>query len=106
MSSAEDSLKHECMLDLRWSVTKMIQSYESDPKLAYIHGFDAAIALLRARARLSNSAIGEGTEELAAKLAAETANTFRSMLDEKERLLCSRQQTLRLTGLESEERKL
>lgn len=106
MFSTEDSLKHEYMLNQRWAVTKMIQSYGSDPKLAYIHGFDAAIALLCAKAKLSNPAIREGIEELAAKMAEETANTLRSMLDEKERVLQSEPRSRRLTNLESDERKL
>jgi hypothetical protein len=87
MFSKEDSLKHEYILNQRWAVTKMVQSYESDPKLAYIHGFDAAIALLCAKAKLSNPAISDGMKELADKMAEETASTLRSMLEQKERML-------------------
>jgi hypothetical protein len=89
MFSKDDSLQHEYMLNLRWAVTKMIQSYESDPHLAYIHGFDAAIALLCAKAKLSNPEISQGMKELADKMAEETAYTLRSMQEQKERLLQS-----------------
>ena len=73
----------EYMLNQGWAVRKMIQSYESDPKLAYIHGFDAGINLLCAKAKLSNPAIAKGIRELADKMAEETAKTLRTMLGEE-----------------------
>lgn len=82
MCCTEDFLKHEYMLNQRWTVTKMIQSYESDPRLAYIHGFDAGIGLLYAKAKLANPAIAEGIRELADGIAEETAKTMRSMAGE------------------------
>lgn len=106
MFSTEDSLDHEYMLSYRWAVTKMLRSYESDGRLAYIHGFDAGIDLLCARARISNPAIAEGMMELAAILATETAKTLRSMLSEKERLLQSQPRSRRMTDMENDERKL
>lgn len=106
MSSQEDSLKYEYALNQRWTVRKMIQCYESDSRLGYIHGFDAGIDLLCARVRLSNPAIAEGIEELAAKMAEETAKTLRSMLGEKEQLLESHPRSRRLTDLVDDQRKL
>jgi hypothetical protein len=73
----------EYMLNQGWAVRKMIQSYESDPKLAYIHGFDAGIDLLCAKAKLSNPAIAKGIRELADKMAEETAKTLRTVLGEE-----------------------
>jgi hypothetical protein len=73
----------EYMLNQGWAVRKMIQSYESDPKLAYIHGFDAGINLLCAKAKLSNPAIAKHIRELADKMAEETAKTLRTMLGEE-----------------------
>ena len=106
MFSKEDSLEFEYMLSQRWTVTKMIQSYESDPKLAYIHGFDTAIALLCAKAKVSNPRISEGLKELADKMAEETAATLRSMLEQKERSLESQPRSLCSSNLESCEHKL
>jgi hypothetical protein len=106
MFSKDDSLEHEYMLNLRWTVTKMIQSYESDPQLAYIHGFDAAIALLGAKAKLSNPEISQGMKELADKMAEETAYTLRSMQEQKERLLQSQPRSRCVSNLESDGHKL
>jgi hypothetical protein len=86
MFSKEDPLKVEYLLNQKWAVTRMIQSYESDEKLAYIHGFDAGIDLLCAKAKLSNPAMAENVRELARKMAEETAETLRSLLNEKERI--------------------
>ncbi len=83
MCRTEDSLKQDYALNQRWTVTKMIQSYESDPGLAYIHGFDAGINLLCAKAKLSNPAIAKGIRELADKMAEETAKTLRTVLGEE-----------------------
>jgi len=86
MFNKEDLLKIEYLLNQKWAVTRMIQSYESDEKLAYIHGFDAGIDLLCAKANLSNPAIAENVKELAGKMAEETAETLRSILDKKQQL--------------------
>jgi hypothetical protein len=86
MFNKEDLLKIEYLLNQKWAVTRMIQSYESDEKLAYIHGFDAGIDLLCAKAKLSNPAIAENVKELAGKMAEETAETLRSILDKKQQL--------------------
>ena len=86
MFSKEDPLKVEYLLNQKWAVTRMIQSYESDEKLAYVHGFDAGIDLLCAKAKLSNPAMAENVRELARKMAEETAETLRSLLSEKERI--------------------
>ncbi len=83
MFSKEDLLKCEYLLNQKWAVTRMIQSYESDEKLAYIHGFDAGVDLLCAKARLSHPAIAENVRELAGKMAEETAETLRAMKDKK-----------------------
>lgn len=83
MFSKEDLVKFEYLLNQKWAVTRMIQSYESDEKLAYIHGFDAGIDLLCVKAKLSNPAIAENVRELAGKMAEETAETLRSMKDKK-----------------------
>ncbi|HKN75853.1 MAG TPA: hypothetical protein VJW94_11795 [Candidatus Acidoferrum sp.] len=83
MFSKEDLLKLEYLLNQKWAVTRMVQSYESDEKLAYIHGFDAGIDLLCAKAKLSNPAIAESVKELAGKMAEETAETLRSLIDKK-----------------------
>ena len=83
MLSKEDLLKCEYLLNQKWAVTRMIQSYESDEKLAYIHGFDAGIDLLCAKARLSHPAIAENVRELAGKMAEETAATLRSLTQKK-----------------------
>jgi hypothetical protein len=88
MLSKEDLLKCEYLLNQKWAVTRMIQSYESDEKLAYIHGFDAGIDLLCAKAKLSHPAIAENVKELAGKMAEETAATLR-LLTEKKRLITS-----------------
>jgi hypothetical protein len=94
MLSKEDLLKCEYLLDQKWAVTRMIQSYESDEKLAYIHGFDAGIDLLCAKAKLSHPAIAENVKELAGKMAEETAATLRS-LTEKKKLITSRTDFIR-----------
>ena len=83
MLSKEDLLRCEYLLNQKWAVTRMIQSYESDEKLAYIHGFDAGIDLLCAKARLSHPAIAENVKELPGKLAEETAATLRSLTEQK-----------------------
>ena len=83
MFSEQDLLKIEYVLNQKWAVTRMIESYESDEKLAYIHGFDAGIDMLCAKAKLSNPAIAENLRELASKMAEETAETLRSLLDKK-----------------------
>jgi hypothetical protein len=87
MFNKQDSLKHEYALNQRWAVTRMIQSYESDEKLAYIHGFDAGIDLLCAKAEFSNPAIAEGVRELARGMAEETAKTLRSLIGEKKEII-------------------
>ena len=89
MSRTDDFLKQDYALNQRWTVMKMIQSYESDPGLAYIHGFDAGIDLLCAKAKLSNPAIAQGVRELADKMAEETAKTLRSILCEKRAMVVS-----------------
>lgn len=89
MSSAEDVLKHEYAINQQWAVMKMIQSTESDPTLAYIHGFDAGIDLPCAKAKLSSPAIAEDIRKLADKLAEETAETMGSMLGENKAALIS-----------------
>jgi hypothetical protein len=58
----------------------MIQSYNSDDKLAYIHGFDAGIDLLCAKAKVSDPAIAQSVRQLADKMAEETAASLRSSL--------------------------
>jgi|HubBroStandDraft_6_1064221.scaffolds.fasta_scaffold47393_7 hypothetical protein len=83
MSRTEDFQKHEYMLNQRWALAKVIQSAESDPKRAYIHGFDAGIDLLCAKIKLSNPAMAEAVREVADKMAEETAKTLRSMAGEK-----------------------
>jgi hypothetical protein len=88
MLSKEDLLRCEYLLNQKWAVTRMIQSYESDEKLAYIHGFDAGIDLLCAKAKLSYPAIADNVKELAGKMAEETAATLRS-LTQKRRLISS-----------------
>src|SRR5208282_424375 len=88
MFSKEDLLKLEYLLNQKWAVTRMIQSYESDEKLAYLHDFDAGIDLLCAKAKLSHPAIAENVKELAGKMAKETAATLRS-LTEKKKLITS-----------------
>lgn len=89
MFRTEEFLKHEYMFNQRWAVRKMIQSYESDSKLAYIHGFDAGIDLLCAKAKVSNPAIAAAIRELADKMAEETAKTLRSMLGEEKAMVMS-----------------
>jgi hypothetical protein len=83
MLSREDLLKCEYLLNQKWALTRMIQSYESDEKLAYIDGFDAGIDLLCAKARLSHPAIAENVRELAGKMAEETAATLRVLTGQK-----------------------
>ena len=83
MFTKEDSLRYEYLLNHKWAVTRMIQSYDSDKKLAYIHGFDAGMELLCAKARLANPEIAESVKELAGKIAEETAETLRSLTDKK-----------------------
>jgi hypothetical protein len=89
MSSPEDPLKHEYMLNQKWAVTRMIQSYDSDDKLAYIHGFDAGIDLLCAKAKLSDPVLAQGIRELADKMAEETADTLRSLMREHRQMILS-----------------
>lgn len=67
MFSKEELLKFEYLLNQKWAVTRMVQSYDSDDKMAYIHGFDAGIDLLCSKAKLSNPAIAESVRELAGK---------------------------------------
>jgi hypothetical protein len=83
MSTPDDVLKHEYRLNQKWAVTRMIQSYDSDNKLAYIHGFDAGIDLLCSKAKVSNPAIAQGIRELADKMAEETAETLRALMHDK-----------------------
>jgi hypothetical protein len=83
MFTKEDSLRYEYVLNHKWAVTRMIQSYDSDKKLAYIHGFDAGMELLCAKARLSNPEIAESVKELAGKIAEETAEALRSLTDKE-----------------------
>jgi hypothetical protein len=83
MFTKEDSLKYEYLLNHKWAVTRMVQSYDSDKKLAYIHGFDAGMELLCAKARLSHPEIAESVKELAGKIAEETAETLRSLTSKK-----------------------
>ena len=106
MFGGEDLLKTEYMLSQRWAVTKMMQSYESDRRLAYVHGFDAGIDLLCAKAKLSVPFLAEGIVELAAKMAEETAMTLRSMLGKKEPLLQPLPGIRRMTDLETDESQL
>jgi hypothetical protein len=89
MFTKEDSLRHDYLLNHKWAVTRMAQSYDSDKKLAYIHGFDAGMELLCAKARLSHPEIAESVKELAGKIAEETAETLRS-LAEKKKVLTSK----------------
>jgi hypothetical protein len=89
MFNTEDSLKHEYALNQKWAVLRMIQSHDSDRNLAYIHGFDAGIDLLCAKAELSNPAIAEGIRELARGMAEETAKTLRSLVREKREIIIS-----------------
>jgi hypothetical protein len=83
MLTPEDPLKHEYKLNLEWAVTRMIQSYDSDAKLAYVNGYNAGIELLCAKAELSNPSIAEAVRELARKMAEETAETLRSQIHKK-----------------------
>jgi hypothetical protein len=83
MFTKEDSLRYEYLLNHKWAVTRMVQSYDSDEKLAYIHGFDAGMDLLCAKARLSKPEIAESVKELAGKIAEETAETLRSLTAKK-----------------------
>jgi hypothetical protein len=83
MLNKEELLKFEYLLNQKWAVTRMVQSYESDEKLAYIHGFDAGIDLLCEKAKLSHPAIAENVRELAGKMAEETAETLRSLINKK-----------------------
>jgi hypothetical protein len=85
----EDLLRYEYLLNHRWAVTRMIQSYDSDAKLAYIHGFDAGMELLCEKVRLSNPGIAESVKELAGKIAEETAETLR-LLTEKKKVLAAK----------------
>ena len=83
MFTKEDSLRYEYLLNHKWAVTRMIQSYDSDDKLAYIHGFDAGMDLLCAKASVSKPEIAASVKELAGKIAEETAETLRSLTDKK-----------------------
>jgi hypothetical protein len=83
MFNEEKSLKYEYLLNHKWAVTRMIQSYDSDEKLAYIHGFDAGIDLLCTKVKLSKPEIAEIVKELAGKIAEETAEALRSLSDKK-----------------------
>jgi len=87
MSTPKDLLKHEYMLNQKWAVTRMIQSYNSDDKLAYIHGFDAGIDLLCAKAKVSDPAIAQAIRRLADKMAEETAETLRSSMHENKHVI-------------------
>ena len=106
MFNTEDSLNHEFMLNQRWAVREMIQCYESDSPLDYIHGCDAGIDFLCARAGLSNPAMAKGIEDLAAKMAEEIAKALRSMLGAKNRLLQWHPRSRPFTGWENGENKL
>lgn len=81
--AAERDLKHEYASSQTWTVMKMIRSYESDQSLAYIHGFDAGIDLLCAKAKSSNPAMADDIRELANKMAEETAERLRLILGKK-----------------------
>lgn len=83
MFTQKDSLRYEYLLNHTWAVTRMVQSYESDKNLAYIHGFDAAMELLCAKAKLSKPEIAESVKELAGKITEETAETLRSLTSKK-----------------------
>jgi len=87
MSTPEDLLKHEYTLNQKWAVTRMIQSYNSDDKLAYIHGFDAGIDLLCAKAKVSDPSIAQSIRRLADKMAEETAETLRSSMHENKHVI-------------------
>ena len=89
MFNKEDSLKHEYALNQKWAVLRMIQSCDSDRNLAYIHGFDAGIDLLCAKAEFANPAIAECVRELARGMAEETAKTLRSLIGEKKEIILS-----------------
>jgi len=86
---AERDLKQEYALNQSWTVMKMIQSYESDQRLAYIHGYEAGIDLLCAKAKLANPAIADAIRELADKMAKETEETLRSMVSNKRTVVIS-----------------
>jgi len=86
MFTKEDSLRYEYLLNHKWAVTRMVQSYDSDEKLAYIHGFDAGMHLLCAKVRLSKPEIAQSVMDLAGKIAEETAETLRSLTDKKKGL--------------------
>jgi hypothetical protein len=83
MSGKENPLRYEYLLNHKWAVARMIQSYDWDEKRAYIHGFDAGIDLLCTKAKLSKPEIAESVKELAGKIAEETAETLRSVLGTK-----------------------
>jgi hypothetical protein len=83
MFTKEDSLRYEYLLNHKWAVTRMVQSHDSDEKLAYIHGFDAGIELLCSKARLSKPEIAESVKELAGKIAEETAESLRPLIGKK-----------------------
>jgi len=65
----------------------MVQSHDSDKKLAYIHGFVSGIELLCARADCSNPAIAEGIRELAHGMADENREALRSMLSKRKEIV-------------------
>lgn len=72
-------LKHDYELNHTWTITRIIQSYESDEKLAYIHGFDAGIHLLCEKAKLSSPALAEDVRKLANEIFEEAARTLRAL---------------------------
>jgi hypothetical protein len=84
MLTRNDVLKHDYALNHKWTITRIIQSYESDEKLAYIHGFDAGIGLLCEKAKLSSPAIAEDVRKLANEMFEEAARTLRELRRDKE----------------------
>jgi len=73
MLRPNDVLTHDYELNHKWTITRIIQSYESDTKLAYIHGFDAGIHLLCEKAKLSSPAIADDVRKLANEMFEEAA---------------------------------
>jgi len=87
MLRPHDVLKHDYDLNHKWTVTRIVQSYEADEKLAYIHGFDAGIHLLCEKAKLSNPAIAEDVRKLANEVLEEAAKTLRALKRDKEEVI-------------------
>lgn len=83
----KELLQHEYTLNHKWIVTRIVQSYELDEKLAYVHGFDAGISLLCEKARLSSPAIAEEVRELVKEMVEETARTLRSLSPNRKEII-------------------